>query len=145
MKLAFVPVQSGRAGFPEAVEPFPAQSVFRSRHHLLPAFSAGLGAADRKRRRAGGGKIYDHIGGRSPIFEETRARPMPWSGAVQGRRGSQSLCRHALLAPVQRWRGAGGKGFQSRQIVLVAALSAIFHHHHGVLAQGLGAGRAKAG
>lgn len=75
MKIAVVLFNLGGPDSPEAVEPF-LRNLFSDPAIIsLPAIARLPLARFIARRRAPiARKIYDHIGGRSPIFEETRAQ-----------------------------------------------------------------------
>jgi len=73
MKLAIVLFNLGGPDSPEAVEPFLRNLFSDSAFISLPAlFRLPLARLIARRRAPVARKIYDHIGGRSPIFEETR-------------------------------------------------------------------------
>ena len=73
MKLAIVLFNLGGPDSPEAVEPFLRNLFSDSAIISLPAlFRLPLARLIARRRAPVARKIYDHIGGRSPIFEETR-------------------------------------------------------------------------
>lgn len=73
MKLAVVLFNLGGPDAPEAVEPF-LRNLFSDPDIIrLPAlFRLPLGRLIARRRAPVAQKIYAHLGGRSPIFEETR-------------------------------------------------------------------------
>lgn len=75
MKLAIVLFNLGGPDSPEAVEPF-LRNLFSDPDIIaLPALlRLPLGRFIAKRRAPVAQKIYAHLGGRSPIFEETRAQ-----------------------------------------------------------------------
>ena len=75
MKLAVVLFNLGGPDAPEAVEPF-LRNLFSDPDIIaLPALlRLPLGRFIARRRAPIAQKIYGHIGGRSPIFEETRAQ-----------------------------------------------------------------------
>src|SRR5579859_6399925 len=73
MKLAIVLFNLGGPDFPEAVEPFLRNLFSDPAIIALPGiFRWPLARLIARRRGVIAGKIYDHMGGRSPIFEETR-------------------------------------------------------------------------
>ena len=75
MKLAVVLFNLGGPDCPEAVEPFLRNLFSDPAIIALPGiFRWPLARLIAKRRAPIAGKIYDHMGGRSPIFEQTRAQ-----------------------------------------------------------------------
>ena len=75
MKLAVVLFNLGGPDSPEAVEPFLRNLFSDPAIIALPGiFRWPLARLIAKRRAPIAGKIYGHMGGRSPIFEETRAQ-----------------------------------------------------------------------
>ena len=75
MKLAVVLFNLGGPDSPEAVEPFLRNLFSDSAIIGLPAiFRLPLARLIARKRAPIAGKIYGHMGGRSPIFEETRAQ-----------------------------------------------------------------------
>ena len=109
MKLAVVLFNLGGPDSPEAVEPFLRNLFSDPAIIALPAIiRLPLARLIARRRAPMARKIYEQIGGRSPIFAETRSQADALEKALsRRRRGGQGLCRHALLASLQRWRGAG--------------------------------------
>jgi protoporphyrin/coproporphyrin ferrochelatase len=85
LKLAVVLFNLGGPDSPEAVEPF-LRNLFSDPDIIaLPAlFRLPLGRFIAKRRAPIAQKIYGHIGGRSPIFEETRAQADALQVALSG-------------------------------------------------------------
>ncbi len=90
--------------------------------------------------------IYAKIGGRSPILEETKAqaRALERALSAQGHEGAR-FHRHALLVSVQRRDRARSFGLGSGARGAAAALSAILHHHDGLVVEGLGPGSSEGG
>ncbi|HEX4635222.1 MAG TPA: ferrochelatase, partial [Rhizomicrobium sp.] len=73
MRLAVILFNLGGPDCPEAVEPFLRNLFSDPAIIVLPGIVRWpLARMIAKRRAPIAGKIYDHIGGRSPIFEETR-------------------------------------------------------------------------
>ena len=96
---------------PESVEPF-LRNLFSDPAIIgLPKiFRLPLAWWIAKRRAPLARRIYDHIGGRSPILEETQKQARALEAELAGDRdGRQSLCCDALLASVQRRRRRGGQ------------------------------------
>ena len=90
MKLAVVLFNLGGPDSPEAVEPFLRNLFSDPAIITLPGiFRWPLARLIARRRAPVAGKIYGHIGGRSPIFEETRAQ----ANALE-----QALSREGVLA-----------------------------------------------
>ena len=89
-KLAVILFNLGGPDGPEAVEPF-LRNLFTDPHIInLPSIlRLPLGRLIARRRAPVARKIYDHLGGRSPIFEETRAQ----ADALE-----KALCRDGLEA-----------------------------------------------
>ena len=85
MKLAVVLFNLGGPDAPEAVEPF-LRNLFSDPDIIaLPSLlRLPLGRFIAKRRAPVAQKIYGHIGGRSPIFEETRAQANALEQALNG-------------------------------------------------------------
>ena len=145
MKLAIVLFNLGGPDSPEAVEPF-LRNLFSDPAIIsLPAIVRKPLARFIARRRAPlARKIYDHMGGRSPILEETQAQARALEAALSGAGpGSQGVGGDALLASVQRWRGGGGARFAPDQIVLLPLYPQFSTTTTCVFLQGLGAGGAQ--
>ena len=85
MKLAVVLFNLGGPDSPEAVEPF-LRNLFSDPDIIaLPALlRLPLGRFIARRRAPIAQKIYGHIGGRSPIFEETRTQANALQEALSG-------------------------------------------------------------
>jgi ferrochelatase len=85
LKIAVVLFNLGGPDSPEAVEPF-LRNLFSDPDIIaLPAlFRLPLGRFIASRRAPIAQKIYAHIGGRSPIFEETRAQADALQAALSG-------------------------------------------------------------
>jgi ferrochelatase len=85
VKLAVVLFNLGGPDAPEAVEPF-LRNLFSDPDIIaLPApLRLPLGRFIARRRAPVAQKIYGHIGGRSPIFEETRAQADALQEALSG-------------------------------------------------------------
>ena len=118
VKLAIVLFNLGGPDSPESRRAVPAQSLFRSGDHFACPGSFGS-------RWPGG----SHGGerpwrGRSMTISGTLADPGGDTGARRGlwKRSwiecrdlnVKAVCRHALLASLQRWRGCGGKALWRR-------------------------------
>ena len=118
MKLGIVLFNLGGPDSPEAVEPF-LRNLFSDPAIIsLPGLVRMPLARFIARRRAPLARaIYDHIGGRSPILEETQkqARALEQALAAPGIEATR-LCRHALLASLQRRHRAGGEKFRAPTI-----------------------------
>jgi len=85
MKLAIVLFNLGGPDSPEAVEPFLRNLFSDPAIIALPAIiRLPLAWWIAKRRAPVARKIYDHIGGRSPIFEETRKQANALETALSG-------------------------------------------------------------
>jgi ferrochelatase len=85
MKLAVVLFNLGGPDSPEAVEPFLRNLFSDPAIIALPAiFRLPLARLIAKRRAPVARAIYDHIGGRSPIFEETRKQADALETALSG-------------------------------------------------------------
>ena len=85
MKLAVVLFNLGGPDAPEAVEPFLRNLFCDPDIIALPALlRLPLGRFIARRRAPVAQKIYAHIGGRSPIFEETRAQADALEQALNG-------------------------------------------------------------
>jgi ferrochelatase len=85
MKLAVVLFNLGGPDSPEAVEPFLRNLFSDPAIIALPAiFRLPLARLIARRRAPVARAIYDHIGGRSPIFEETRKQANALEAALCG-------------------------------------------------------------
>jgi protoporphyrin/coproporphyrin ferrochelatase len=85
MKLAVVLFNLGGPDSPEAVEPFLRNLFSDPAIIALPAiFRLPLARLIAQRRASVARAIYDHIGGRSPIFEETRKQADALQTALSG-------------------------------------------------------------
>src|ERR1700761_9535249 len=96
MKIAVVLFNLGGPDSPEAVEPF-LRNLFSDPAIIsLPwIVRTPLGRLIAKRRAPIARTIYDHIGGRSPIFEETR-RQADALAAVLSNDGVEAKCFVAM-------------------------------------------------
>ena len=85
MKLAIVLFNLGGPDSPEAVEPF-LRNLFSDPAIIsLPAIiRLPLARLIARRRAPVARKIYEHIGGRSPIFENTRLQANALEAALSG-------------------------------------------------------------
>ena len=111
MKLAVVLFNLGGPDSPEAVEPFLRNLFSDPAIIALPAiFRLPLARLIARRRAPVARAIYDHIGGRSPIFEETRRQADALETVLSGD-GVEAKAFVAMRCwhPFQRWRGAGGQ------------------------------------
>ena len=138
------PVQSGRTGFsPEAVEPFLRNLFSDPAIIALPGiFALAAGAADRPAARAD--RARDLRPYRRPLADrggDPASRPRAGSGAVS-RDGVEAKAFVAMRCwhPFSDDAARAVKAFAARQDRAAAALSAIFHHHDRLVAQGLGRG-----
>lgn len=85
MKLAVILFNLGGPDSPEAVEPFLRNLFSDPAIIALPAiFRLPLARLIARRRAPVARAIYDHIGGRSPIFEETRKQADALETALSG-------------------------------------------------------------
>ena len=85
MKLAVVLFNLGGPDSPEAVRPFLRNLFSDAAIISLPApLRLPLAWLIARRRAPVARKIYDHIGGRSPIFEETRRQANELQAALSG-------------------------------------------------------------
>ncbi|HWX89187.1 MAG TPA: ferrochelatase [Rhizomicrobium sp.] len=85
MKLAVVLFNLGGPDSPEAVEPFLRNLFSDPAIIALPAiFRLPMARLIARRRAPVARAIYDHIGGRSPIFEETRRQADALEAALSG-------------------------------------------------------------
>jgi ferrochelatase len=85
MKLAVILFNLGGPDSPEAVEPFLRNLFSDPAIIALPAIvRLPLARLIARRRAPVARKIYDHIGGRSPIFEETRKQANALQEALSG-------------------------------------------------------------
>ncbi len=85
MKLAVVLFNLGGPDSPEAVEPFLRNLFSDPAIIALPAlFRLPLARMIAKKRAPVARAIYDHLGGRSPIFEETRRQADALQAALSG-------------------------------------------------------------
>jgi ferrochelatase len=85
MKLAVVLFNLGGPDSPEAVQPFLRNLFSDAAIISLPAIMRlPLAWLIARRRAPVARKIYDHIGGRSPIFEETRKQANALQAALSG-------------------------------------------------------------
>lgn len=121
MKLAVVLFNLGGPDAPEAVEPF-LRNLFSDPDIInLPAlFRLPLGWFIAKRRAPIAKKIYAHLGGRSPIFEETRAQ----ADALEKALGGDSLEAKVFIAmrywhPFSDGAARAVKAFAPDKIVLL--------------------------
>ena len=121
MKLAVVLFNLGGPDAPEAVEPF-LRNLFSDPDIIaLPAlFRLPLGRFIARRRAPIAQKIYGHIGGRSPIFEETRAQGQALQSALSGD-GMQAKAFVAMRYwhPFSEGAARAVKAFDPDKIVLL--------------------------
>ena len=101
--------------------------------------------SSRGRRAPLARKIYGHLGGRSPILEETQRQARALEAALR----TPELEARAFVAmrcwhPFSDGAAQAVRQFAPDRIVASAALSAIFHHHQCVVLSRIGTGlRAK--
>jgi len=121
MKVAVVLFNLGGPDSPEAVEPFLRNLFSDPAIITLPAlFRWPLARLIAKRRAPIAAKIYDHMGGRSPIFEETRAQ----ANALEQALSKDGLQAKAFVA-MRYWHPFSGgaaravKAFAPDKIVLL--------------------------
>jgi protoheme ferro-lyase len=144
-KLAVVLFNLGGPDGPEAVRPF-LFNLFRDPAIIgLPAiFRYPLAALISTRREKTAKANYAIMGGGSPLLPETekqaRALEAQLAAGARGPAGgrSQVLHRHALLEPADGRDRQGRGGVRAGRHRAAAALSAVFGHHDGVIAEGLG-------
>ena len=121
MKLAVILFNLGGPDSPEAVEPF-LRNLFSDPAIIsLPAIVRLPLARFIARRRAPiARKIYDHIGGRSPIFEETRTQADALAAALSGD-GVEAKCFVAMRCwhPFSDGAARAVKAFDPDKIVLL--------------------------
>lgn len=121
MKLAVVLFNLGGPDAPEAVEPFLRNLFCDPDIIALPALlRLPLGRLIARRRAPVAQKIYGHIGGRSPIFEETRAQ----ADALEKALSSDELEAKAFVAmrywhPFSDGAARAVKAFNPDKIVLL--------------------------
>ena len=121
MKLAVVLFNLGGPDSPEAVEPF-LRNLFSDPAIIsLPAIiRLPLAWWIARRRAPVARKIYDHIGGRSPIFEETRKQANALEAALSGD-GVEAKAFVAMRCwhPFSDGAARAAKAFAPDQIVLL--------------------------
>src|SRR5689334_568592 len=121
MKLAVVLFNLGGPDSPEAVEPFLRNLFSDPAIIALPGIVRWpLARLIAGRRAPVARKIYDHMGGRSPIFEETRAQ----ANALEQALSKDGLEAKAFVAmrywhPFAQGAARAVKAFQPDQIVLL--------------------------
>jgi len=121
LKIAVVLFNLGGPDSPEAVEPFLRNLFSDPAIITLPGlFRWPLARVIARRRAPIAGKIYDHLGGRSPIFEETRAQ----ANALEQVLSKDGVEAKAFVAmrywhPFSDGAARAAKAFQPDRIVLL--------------------------
>ncbi|HWY66066.1 MAG TPA: ferrochelatase, partial [Rhizomicrobium sp.] len=121
MKLAIVLFNLGGPDSPEAVEPFLRNLFSDPAIIALPGiFRWPLARLIARRRAVIAGKIYDHMGGRSPIFEETRKQADALERVLSGN-GVEAKAFVAMRYwhPFSDGAARAVKAFQPDKIVLL--------------------------
>ena len=121
MKLAIVLFNLGGPDSPEAVEPFLRNLFSDPAIIALPGiFRWPLARLIARRRAVIAGKIYDHMGGRSPIFEETRKQANALERVLSGN-GVEAKAFVAMRYwhPFSDGAARAVKAFQPDKIVLL--------------------------
>src|SRR5262249_28412500 len=121
MKLAVILFNLGGPDSPEAVEPFLRNLFSDPAIIALPGILRWpLGRMIAKRRAPVAGKIYDHIGGRSPIFEETRKQANALERALsEGGTEAKVFVAMRYWHPFSDGAARAVKAFQPDRIVLL--------------------------
>jgi protoporphyrin/coproporphyrin ferrochelatase len=130
MRLAVVLFNLGGPDSLEAVQPF-LQNLFGDPAIIsLPGFLRWPLARFIAARRAPlARKIYEHLGGSSPILAETQDQARALESAL-AQAGHEAKCFIAMRC----WHPFTREGVRTRAHCATAALSAIFHHHHAIIA-----------
>jgi len=121
LKLAIILFNLGGPDSPEAVEPFLRNLFSDPAIIALPGiFRWPLARLIARRRAPIAGKIYDHIGGRSPIFEQTRQQ----ANALEQALSKDGVEAKAFVAmrywhPFSDGAARAVKAFQPDKIVLL--------------------------
>jgi protoporphyrin/coproporphyrin ferrochelatase len=120
VKLAVVLFNLGGPDSPEAVEPF-LRNLFSDPDIIaLPTLlRLPLGRFIAKRRAPVAQKIYGHIGGRSPIFEETRAQAGALEKALSGDGEAKAFVAMRYWHPFSDGAAQAVKAFEPDKIVLL--------------------------
>jgi len=121
MKVAVVLFNLGGPDSPEAVEPF-LRNLFSDPAIIgLPAiFRLPLARLIARRRAPVAAKIYAHMGGRSPIFEETRAQADALEQALsKGGVEARAFVAMRYWHPFSNGAARAVKAFQPDKIVLL--------------------------
>jgi protoporphyrin/coproporphyrin ferrochelatase len=121
MKVAVVLFNLGGPDSPEAVEPFLRNLFSDPAIIALPAIvRLPLARLIARRRAPVARKIYDHIGGRSPIFEETRKQADALAVALSAD-GTEAKCFIAMRCwhPFSDGAARAVKAFNPDKIVLL--------------------------
>lgn len=121
MKVAVVLFNLGGPDSPEAVEPFLRNLFSDPAIIALPAIvRLPLARLIARRRAPVAKKIYEHIGGRSPIFEETRKQADALAAALSGG-GTEAKCFVAMRCwhPFSDGAARAVKAFDPDKIVLL--------------------------